>query len=147
MRRALSLGLLCLACDPAPSPTQPWAPAARALLEDVEQDGFREWTEVAIEGAAPHGAWSIIFTDAKVDAAIEGPEGAKMWPSGATIVCEGRDEPDGDAVSLQIMRRDRDAWTWAQYDADGAPLLYGNETACSHCHAAGDDFVRSLELP
>jgi hypothetical protein len=138
---------MVLACDPPAAPTQPWAPAARALLDDVEADDFREWTEVAIEGEAPHGAWSIIYTDTIVDAAQESPAGADAWPSGATIVCEGRDESDGDAVSLQIMRRDRSGWTWAQYDGNSAPLYYGTDTTCSHCHAAGDDFVRSLALP
>lgn len=147
MRPAILLVLPLVGCDPSPSPTQPWAPAARALLEDVEQDDFREWTEVAIEGQAPHGAWSIVFTDAKIDAAIEGPAGAEAWPSGSTIVCEGRDEADGDAVSLQIMTRDAGGWTWAQYDTGGEPLVFGNEAACSHCHAAGDDFVRSFALP
>jgi len=139
--------VLLLGCDPPPGPSEPWAPAARALLEDVEKDEFREWTELAIEGKAPHGAWSIIYSDAKVDAAQDGPKMTDAWPSGATIVCEGRDESEGDAVSLQIMRRDRSGWTWAQYDGDGEPLIYGSEAACSHCHAAGDDFVRSFELP
>lgn len=140
------LGVLLLGCDPPPGPADPWVPAARALLDDVEADDFRDWTELAVEGAAPHGAWSIIYSDAHVDAAIVGPV-ATTWPAGSTIVCEGRDEGDGDAVSLQIMRRDRSGWVWAQYDGDGEPLHYGTDTACAHCHASGVDYVRSLTLP
>lgn len=138
--------LLLVGCDPQPGPADPWDPAARALLERVRDDDYAAWTELAIEGDAPHGAWSIIFTDARVDAAQVGPE-TETWPEGATIVCEGRDDADGDAVSIQIMQRDRSGWVWAQYDGDGEPLLYGTDTACAHCHAAGDDFVRSLSLP
>ena len=143
---------LSLACDPPSGPADAWDPAARALLAQVEQQDYRSWTELAVEGDSPHGAWSIIFTDATVDAAQMGQMGqmgqmAESWPEGSTLVCEGRDQADSDTISLQIMQRDRGGWLWAQYDAAGEPVVYGTDSACGHCHAAGVDFVRSLTLP
>lgn len=138
--------LLAAACDPAALPEKPWSPAARALLDRVESDDYDTWTELAIEGDAPHGHWSIIYAnDALVDA--EAGDAIDRWPDDTVVVCEGREESEGDATSLQIMTREGGGWTWAQYDADREPLLYGSEAACSHCHAAGDDYLRSFTLP
>ena len=53
-------------------------------------------------------------------------------------------------AAIQVMRKQNGAWTWAQYGADDMPRVYSEGSsalACSHCHAAGDDFVRTLELP
>jgi len=142
----LALGLV-IGCDPPPPPGDPWDSAARALLREVEDDDYRGWTEMALEGEAPHGRWSIIYTDARIDDAAATGDALAAWPDGARVVCEGRDDPDGAAHTVQIMRRDRGGWIWAQYDGDGEPLHYGTDSACAHCHAAGDDFLRSIELP
>lgn len=134
------------ACDPATLAEDPWAPAARTLLERVQSDRYEEWSELAIEGDAPHGHWSIVFAnDVLVDA--EAGDVLERWPDDTVVVCEGRDEAEGPATTIQIMTRDGGGWTWAQYDGEGEPLLFGSEPACSHCHAAGDDYLRSFSLP
>jgi Cytochrome P460 len=138
------VAVLGLGCDPTPAPADPWAPAARALRAEVEADHYDAWTEQVVESSSPHGAWSAIYADAHVEAAASG---ATRWPAGSTLVCEGRDAADSEAVSLKIMRRDHSGWLWAQYDADGEPTVYGTDAACAHCHAAGDDYVRSVALP
>ena len=150
VRILLACAALCTACDPPAGPADPWAPAAVRLRASVEAAPYDAWTLRVLEAESPHGPWSAIYTDARIDAAEAAPvvdPAREQWPAGATIVAEGRDAEDGDVVSLQIMRRDRSGWLWAQYDADGEPTLYGTDTACSHCHAAGDDYVRSLDLP
>lgn len=142
----VACAVLARGCDPPQAPVDPWAPAARALLSSVEADGYTEWSASTIEGASPHGRFSVIYTNPRLDAAVAGPR-IVHWPAGATIVAEGRDAEDGAAVSLQIMQRDEGGWLWAQYDEDDEPILLGTDAACTHCHAAGDDYVRSLALP
>ncbi|MBC8072130.1 MAG: hypothetical protein IAG13_27665 [Deltaproteobacteria bacterium] len=119
---------------------------ARELLELVRSAGYPDWASETIEGDAPHGAWSVVFVDPIMQAALAGAE-RERWPEGATIVCEGRELADGDAVLTMIMRKQDEAWTWAQLDADDEPLVYGRAVGCVHCHASGDDFARSIRLP
>ncbi|HWB80552.1 MAG TPA: cytochrome P460 family protein [Nannocystaceae bacterium] len=145
MRRLLPI-FACLvgACDEA-EPIDDRR-EARALLAEVRDAGYEMWLSDAIEGDAPHGAWSIIFLDPTMAAALAGPS-RDAWPDGATIVCEGRETADGDAELVMIMRKQRGAWRWAQYDADDEPQVWGAATGCVHCHAAGQDFTRVVELP
>ncbi|MBX7078087.1 MAG: cytochrome P460 family protein [Nannocystaceae bacterium] len=156
MARARSpLGLVpvaaaALACDPDGAAPPPWHASARALLEQVEADEFRRWPSEVIEGHASHGAFSAVFVNAVFDAARTDPRPRVHWPTGSVLVCEGRDQADGEARTLQIMRREAGSagggWIWAQYDGDGEPLDYGTATTCLHCHAAGDDYVRSVSF-
>jgi hypothetical protein len=96
---------------------------ARELLELVRTADYPSWTNEAIEGDAPHGAWSVVFVDAIMEGALDG-EPRERWPDGATIVCEGRELADGEAALIMIMRKQDDAWTWAQLDADDEPLVF-----------------------
>lgn len=134
------------ACDPAAAQDEPWAPAARALLQQVQDDGYEDWEQIAIEGDAPHGAWSIVHANAALVDAEAGPA-LDRWPDDVVVVCEGRDEAEGPTETIQIMTRRGGGWTWAQYGGDGEPWLYGSAAVCSHCHAAGDDFLRTFALP
>jgi hypothetical protein len=119
---------------------------ARELLELVRTADYPSWTNAAIEGDAPHGAWSVVFVDPIMKEAVDG-EPRERWPDGATILCEGRERVDGDAALTMIMRKQDQAWTWAQLDAEDEPLVFGRAVGCVHCHAAGDDFARSIRLP
>jgi hypothetical protein len=78
--------------------------------------------------------------------ALAGPS-RDAWPNGAMIVCEGRETKDGDPELVMIMRKRAGAWTWAQYDQDDAPLVYGTAVGCVSCHAYGDDFTRIVAFP
>jgi hypothetical protein len=150
---ATALALLVLAaCDP-PAPADELPPDAAALLADVRAADYRgwarpgEWPARAL-GRAPHGAASDVFLDPTIAAALQRGDPIAAWPEGSTLVCDGfHDEAGESLAAIQIMRKRDGAWTWAQYDADGTPRVYGLSLACSHCHAAGADFVRTLELP
>ncbi len=138
------------ACDADAVAPPPWHASARALLEQLEADDWRSWPSDVVEGKASHGAFSAVFVNPVFDAARSDPRARVHWPTGSVIVCEGRDMAEGDARTLQIMRREAGShgggWIWAQYDAEGEPLTYGTATTCLHCHAAGDDYVRSVSF-
>lgn len=142
--------VLLVACDPPPPNDAP-PPAAAALLADVRAADYRgwesppEWPARAL-GRAPHGAASQVFLDPTIARALG--TATMEWPEGSTIVCDGFHDEAGDSLAaIQIMRKQSGAWTWAQYAADDTPLVYGRALACTHCHAAGSDFVRTLEFP
>jgi hypothetical protein len=150
---ALAIAWL-VACDPA-APDDSLSPAA-ALLADVRAADYRgwarppEWPERAA-GRAPHGFVSDVFIDPTTVAALERGEPITAWPEGSTLVCDGFADAAGESlVAIQIMRKTSGAWTWAQYAADDTPLVDAagrSSLACSHCHAAGADFVRTLAFP
>ncbi len=148
LRSPTLLVLAIAACDPPPPPEEPWAAPARKLLADVRAAIDERWPVAeTIHGIAPHGAYSTIWRDPIAEAARTG--GARdRWPEGATFLCEGsRDQAGDESISTMILVRKDGAWLWAQYDAAGEPLEYGSSTSCVHCHQAGSDFVRSIELP
>jgi hypothetical protein len=139
---ALALATACEAAGPARGEDDD----ARALLDEVRRDHYERWSSEVIEGSAPHGRWSVVFVDAQLEAARAGPS-LEAWPDEVTIVCEGRDEAEGEAELVMIMRKQDDAWLWAQLEPDGRPLVYGRAVGCVHCHAAGQDFTRAIDLP
>lgn len=144
--------LLSSACDPPP-PDDALPPAAAALLADVRAADHRSWARppdwpARAIGRAPHGAVSEVFVDPTIAKALARGEAITAWPEGSTLVCEGfHDEAGESLAAIQIMRKENGAWTWGQYAADDTPLVYGRALACSHCHVAGDDYARTLELP
>ncbi|HET6584196.1 MAG TPA: hypothetical protein VFG69_12125 [Nannocystaceae bacterium] len=148
--RAIGLASLLPAlagCDPPP-PRDELPPAAAALLAEVRAADYRTWTQppefpAHTIGRAPHGFVSDVWLDPTMAAAMT-DTGLTAWPEGATLVSDGYDEAAEAVVAIQIMRKRDGAWTWAQYGADDTPLLYGTSLACSHCHAAGADFVRTV---
>ena len=144
MRRACLVVLVVAACDEA-EPIDEERPA-HALLDDVRAHHYEHWLADATEGSAPHGTWSAIFLNQTMADVLAGPS-REAWPDGATIVCEGRATKDGDAELVMIMRKRAGAWTWAQYDAELEPLVYGTAVGCVSCHAAGQDFTRAVKLP
>jgi hypothetical protein len=144
-----ALALLLAACDPPPPEDRP-PPAAAALLADVRAADYRSWAHppdwpARAIGRAPHGAVSDVFLDPTIAQALG--TASTAWPDGSTLVCDGfHDEAGESLAAIQIMRKEVGSWTWAQYADDDTPLVYGRALACTHCHAAGADFVRTLEL-
>ena len=65
-------------------------------------------------------------------------------PDGALIAKQGwADAEATDKRNLTVMYKiDQDyGWFWASWNAAGEPLLQGQPSACTNCHAAGQDEV------
>lgn len=147
---ATGLASVLAGCDPAP-PQAGLPPAAAALLADVRAGDYQSWAQppefpAHTVGRAPHGFVADVWLDPTMATALQS-SGITAWPEGATLVSDGYDAAAESVVSIQIMRKEHGAWTWAQYAADGTPLVYGASLACTHCHVAGADFVRTVALP
>ena len=148
-----TIALVALAaCDPAPA-SDPTAAQAAALLTEVRRADYRSWARPPewperTAGRAPHGAFTDVWLDATIVSAIDRGDPLDAWPEGSTVVADGWHDAAGeDLAAIQIMRKQDGAWWWAQYAADDTPLVWGISLACTHCHQAGHDFVRSVELP
>lgn len=136
--------VVALACD-VDGPDEP-AAGADALLRALQDADYTAWDVTEVPAPSFHGAQVRVFADATLVGARDGLA-RTQWPAGATAVAEVRDGEDDDLAALLVARRDRDAWLWAAYDREQSATSYGTAVACVHCHAAGDDFLRSLTLP
>jgi len=131
-RSAPAIAMVVLvACDPA-APADGLPPAAAALLADVRAADYRGWAHPPdwpgpTAGRAPHGAFSEVWIDPTLAAAVDRAGPIAAWPEGSTLVCEGFADAEAESLAaIQIMRKQDGVWTWAQYAADGTPLVYSD---------------------
>lgn len=139
-----ALVLLALACDVEPAGET--NAAADALLRELQADDYTAWDATEVPTPSFHGARVRVFTDDVLVAARDGAA-IERWPTDAIAIAEVRDAEDDAIAALLVAQRGRDAWLWAAYDRDLNATSYGTAVACVHCHAAGDDFLRSISLP
>jgi len=123
---------------------------ADELLARVQEEDYRSWNtapgyDERRPSSAPHGGNSEIFVNEVVVDALS-MEGLEEWPEGSIVAKDGYND-DGGLEVIAIMEKRADAWYWAEYDAEGAPLFSGAPTICTDCHGAGSDFVRAFSLP
>jgi len=107
-----------------------------------------EWQGVVFSEDGTHGEYVQIWLSDDAFSTVEAAAGGDM-PDGATIIKEAYDSEDGsDLTSVTVMQKDSaygtTGWFWAKYEADGSVSgsLYGDASACSGCHSAGQDYVR-----
>ncbi len=148
------LGAGCLASEPMPAEIED--ETALALLEAVEDDGYRDWEPPPTSNdlprrrraVGPHGAWVEVYLHPDLLEAFFGDALLEAWPAGVAAVCEGYASEDADSPDLlHVMRKDGDGWSWAQLDGDRVPLTGPRPDDCIGCHGAAEDFVFSLFLP
>ncbi|MBK6919002.1 MAG: hypothetical protein IPH07_16530 [Deltaproteobacteria bacterium] len=133
-----------LACD-ADEPDDA-ASGADALLRALQDADYAAWDSTEVPAPSFHGAQVRVFADPTLAQAQAGAA-ISRWPTGATAIAEVRGADASELSALLVARRDRDAWLWAAYDREQSATSYGTAVACVHCHAAGDDFLRSFTLP
>ena len=145
MRSLLLVALSSLAgCNNDLEPEQ-----AAELFARIQADDYRQWARApGFETRQPsntaHADRVDIYVNATVDEALRGaPLGA--WPVGSLIVKDGFDRDD-ELELIAVMEKRPDGWFWAEY-FDGDSRSSGKPDLCLDCHARGDDYVRSFDLP
>ena len=157
MRRVVAAALLVVPGCLAESPELELEDdEALALVAAVEAEGYRDWESPPTSAdlprrrvaAGPHGAWVEVYLHPALLEAFYGDEQIEAWPSGVAAVCESYETEEAQTPFLvNVMRKDDDAWRWAQVDADGRALTGERPDDCIGCHGAAEDFVFSLFLP
>jgi hypothetical protein len=106
-----------------------------------------DWTGIVASEDGTHGDFVSIWMNDTAAAAINTGGGGDL-PEGSIIVKEGyNDEAGADMKGLTVMLKEEgwgdDGWFWAKFDTDGGGgiQLSGAASACSDCHASGQDAV------
>jgi len=122
---------------------------ASALLQKVRAEDYRSWTrapgyEQRQPAASPHSDEVDIYVNDVVAKALADGKPLSEWPEGATIVKDGFSKSKLELTA--ILDKRADGWFWAEYFGD-KPAFSGKPSACTGCHAGGDDFVLAFPLP
>ncbi len=151
---SLALPLLAITCGGGVSSSESAGEAS--LLPQLGD--YRGWARAPGDYQVPlvptqgtHGAYiDIYINDVIAEALLDGAESLSSWPTGSIIVTDGFDDAEGTSLrQVAVMEKRADGWYWEEYDAadlDEA-IFMGTPDICIDCHAAGHDFVRTLDLP
>ena len=118
---------------------------AAAVWSDIS--GYESWNQLddftgVLVSESVHGSYVQIWYD---DAAFEHVQGGSGdVPDGATIVKEGYSDEGTTLTGITVMEKDSSfgstGWFWANFSEDGTVNLAGDQSACSDCHSAGQDY-------
>ena len=155
MRAFVFLCLLACATDEGDSGSGGIISAEDAAAVDVwdEIQGYEEWeqhadwTGIVASEDGTHGDYVSIWMNDIAASAINAGDGGEM-PEGAILVKEGYLDAEGtEFKGLTVMKKEAgwgdSGWFWAKYDPENPDpaQLAGEVSACSGCHAGGQDSV------
>lgn len=138
--------------EPPPVVDEGAVPTSKDVYGDlIAPKSYRSWAKAPgfskkKPGTGPHGAAIQVFVNETGKKAVDGPS-IRRWPVGTVIVKDGFVK-SGRQLITAYMRKTRDGWYYAEWNASGKLMGSGLEKAdCADCHERGDDYVRSFDLP
>ncbi len=123
---------------------------AARFWETIQAEDYRSWARApGYPGLEPsraaHGDEVEVWVNDVVEAALADPT-TETWPVGSVIVKDGYE--GGELCFIAGMEKvTPDQWFYVEYDGGGDTLFSGQPEICTGCHAVGDDFVRTFQLP
>lgn len=133
--------------------------AADEILDQIERDDFRNsydraprWDRRLRTEASPHGYWIDIYVNETMSDAIAAGVPIDAWPQDSLVVAEAwtTEDDEGREFLLVMAKSDpaTNAWSWYEWRGEDDLIYAAPEVSqCVRCHEAGEDLVRSFELP